>query len=187
MARRIRSSIRSSRRTKNYVWTESSADPTTIDVTGNSLVFPVVIGADFAETNTKDRCTLERCIAEIAVFSESVASSVSPPIGFTVFGAWALIGDDETAPAIAPADAETPPEDYWGFQIRHAGMFNYNSGETGTSALTTLPSVHFSWDLKVRRRLSTAQEVVLIIELGGISGQAAILVTGRARALIQTL
>jgi len=35
--------------------------------------------------------------------------------------------------------------------------------------------------------LSTAQEVVLIIELGGISGQAAILVTGRARALIQTL
>jgi len=171
------------------VWTESSADETLIDVTGNALVFPVVIGADFAETNTKDRCTLERCIADVFVRVESVASTQTPPFGFTMFGAWALVGDDEQAPPIAPADAETPPEDYWGWQQDGSWLFNYHSGtlEGCCAGLVALPTVRFQWDLKVRRRMSTGQEVVLIIELGPIAGSAAVIISGRARGLIQTL
>jgi len=164
MARRFRSSNRSSRARKNYVWAFANFNGQLAADT--DLEVPALLGPDWTGIGggSRDTAVIQRVLGQIAwtpTVQELCANHTPNSTQTIALAAWLIHGTSEPAPNLF-SPSEVGPEDVFGYQVQ--GASNYTGAETPTPGANGRPKDWqvFSWDLSIKRRVDTNNELLLL-------------------------
>jgi len=191
----IRRRSRSPRkRIGNRVWASNGSDFQFVAI-GERLITVVADPSDFQISPThRDTATVLRCIGQCIV-----APGNGPPSNVndsnSVVAMWSFLNLDDVGEPIDPGDLSPATEgyydtDYFGYELRgqYAQAPLAQSEEEQVIAHYTGPHMHISWDLQIRRRMTSQQALcILVMPMSSWSDAELLSVAVHGRALLQTI
>jgi len=167
MARRRSLSSRFSVRRKDFVWAHGrlpfQSFQTAVDNENPQIIIPAVLSIDWsavAGSNSRDHATVMRVLGQVTIRPVNTSGEQTPgTVNLRSTFAWQI--GDETAGIPDLEDASVyGPRDIFGMELRSWADFRSSGGGDAPLAYH-VPAQVISWDLSIRRRISSDDEVTL--------------------------